>query len=97
MLPSRSEPEVFHCRRSGVLTVGETPPRSAKPATLPRKLLIAIEARDPVPVSFQRGPQRRKPLGAVRPEAAHFPTGRDLLPPSEAVSLTSRRQQHGQT
>src|SRR5262249_44030790 len=38
-----------------VLIVGETPPRSAKPATLLWKPLITIEARDPVPAPLHEG------------------------------------------
>jgi hypothetical protein len=46
---------VGHCPRSGMLAVGETPPRSANPATLFGNRLIAIEARDLIPASPGKG------------------------------------------
>src|SRR5438270_718864 len=42
-------------RSSSTSAVGQTPFRSAKPATLLRNLLMAIEARDPVQSSLREG------------------------------------------
>ena len=41
--------------RSGISAIGETPPRSAKPATVVGNLLIAIQASDLLPATFREG------------------------------------------
>src|SRR5579871_4945197 len=62
--------------RAQLLAEGETPPRSANPATLLGNVLIAIEARDLLPASLGEGFGQRT-LGCL---VAVSSTGKDRSP-----------------
>src|SRR6266576_2955450 len=73
----------LQCRGSAI---GETPSRSAKPATLRRNLLIAVEPRDPLPTSARERVCRRAFGNLIT--AAGTRKDRDRRNPAREIILT---------